>query len=258
METMKLVAATLLSPLLISLICQSVGWLLWYYRRKSGWGLIFVAAGTCVLVLGSISGWTHESRRTREFVHSPLDATADIRLDSPVLIVVLGTGYNSDPELPANSQVSGTFLSRLLEGVRIYRSHPQSRLLISIAGNAGAESKRFFADEMIALLQINATRVDIATESKSTSDEAEEAIRHHRGEQVIVVTSAGHMVRAMTIFDDAGLSPIAAPTDYGFTRLGSPDDKIWPRWVPSAGGVAGNHQWLYEQVASLWHATGGD
>ena len=258
METMKLVAATLLSPLLISLICQSLGWLFWYYRRKSFWGLTLIGAGTCTLTLGSISGWTYESRRSREFIYSPLDVVAGLESGRPVLVAVLGTGFNSDPELPANSQVSGTFLSRLLEGVRIYRSNPQSRLLISIAGEAEAQPKDRFAQKMIALLKLDANRVSIATESESTSDEAEEVLRQHRGEQVVVVTSAGHMPRAMTIFRDSGIVPIAAPTGYGFTRSGSPDEKKWPRWVPSTEGIASNHQWLYEQIASLWHAMGGD
>lgn len=257
MDTFKLIIASLLSPLLMSLILQTLGWLL-YRRHRPRAGLTCIFCGTIVLIIGGLAGLTYEKRRSQEFVHPPLNASSHLNPDQPILAVVLGTGFNSDPELPANSQVSGSFLARLLEGVRIYRSHPKSRLLISIAGKAAPETKRHFADQMIALLQLDPARVTVATESKSTSDEAEEAVRQHKGEQVIVVTSAGHMVRAMTIFQDAGLSPIAAPTDYGFTRAGSPDEKIWPRWIPTTDGIGSNHQWLYEAAASIWHKLSGE
>ena len=256
METFKLIVASLLSPLLICLICQTLGWLIWL-RQKSRYSNWLIFSGTCFLLIGGLSGLTHEQRRSLEYTHPPLDIANDLRPDKPVLAVVLGTGFNSDPELPANCQVSSTFHARLLEGVRIYRSHPQTRLLVSIAGDADAVKKQRFFDQMTQLLQLDPSRVAIFTDAKSTSDEAREVRKRHKGEQVVVVTSASHMVRAFQIFEDDGLSPIAAPAEFWFTRSGSPDEKIWPRWIPSTDGINGNHQWLYERVASLWQAISG-
>ena len=253
MDTFKLIVALLLSPLLICLICQTLGWLIWL-RRKSRYSIWFIFAGTIVLLIGSLSGLTHEQRRSLEYTHPPLNIATDLSPDKPVLAVILGTGFNSDPELPANCQVSSTFHARLLEGVRIYRSHPQTRLLVSIAGDADAAKKQQFIEQMTQLLQLNPSRVAIHTDAKSTSDEAGEVSKRHKGEQVVVVTSASHMVRAFQIFEDEDLSPIAAPAEFWFTRSGSPDEKIWPRWIPSTDGINSNHQWLYERVASLWHA----
>ncbi|MBC7967316.1 MAG: YdcF family protein [Fuerstia sp.] len=257
MDTFKLFVASLLSPLLISLICQTLGWLIWL-RRKSRYSTSFILAGTFILLIGGLSGLTHERRRSLEYIHPPLDIATDLRPDKPVLAVVLGTGFNSDPELPANCQVSSTFHARLLEGVRIYRSHPQTRLLVSIAGDADAAKKQQFIEQMTQLLQLDPSRVAIFTDAKSTSDEAEEVSKRHKGEQVVVITSASHMVRAFQIFEDEDLSPIAAPAEFWFKRAGSPDEKIWPRWIPSTDGINSNHQWLYERIASLWHAVSGD
>ena len=91
------------------------------------------------------------------------------------------------------------------------------------------------------------------TEAESTADEADEVARQHKDEQIVVVSSAAHMVRAMEIFSDKGLEPIPAPSEFWFPRAGSPEDRIWPRWIPSTAGINSNHQWLYETVASLWH-----
>ena len=257
MDIFKLIIASLLSPLLICLILQTLGWVLWL-RGKSNLAIRHIAAGTIILLLGGLAGLTYEKRRILEYVHPPLDIVADLKPDQPVLAVVLGTGFNSDPELPPNSQVSSTFLARLLEGVRIYRSHPQTRLLVSIAGEADPGKKQQFMEQMAKLLQLDPSRVAIFTDAKSTSDEAGEVGRRHKGEQVVVVTSASHMVRAFQIFEDEDLSPIAAPAEFWFTRSGSPDEKIWPRWIPSTDGINSNHQWLYERIASLWHAVSGD
>ncbi len=45
--------------------------------------------------------------------------------------MVLGGGHASAPDLPANSQVNGATLGRLVEGVRLHRAIPGSKLLLS-------------------------------------------------------------------------------------------------------------------------------
>ncbi len=182
-----------------------------------------------MLVVGSLSGLTFEMRRSAEFQYSPMDVSLQTTFDEEKsLICVLGTGFNPDSALPANSRVSGGFLSRLLEGVRLYRALPKSHLVISVAGDATVEDKRTFLMEMQELLQLDPNRVQLVTEAKSTLDEAIEVKAIRKGEHVIVVTSAGHMPRAMTTFTGEGLTPSAAPADYGFVRKGSVRDKTWP------------------------------
>ena len=50
---------------------------------------------------------------------------------SPKWIVVLGGGHVSDPRLPANSQISAAALGRVVEGVRLHKAIPGSKLLLS-------------------------------------------------------------------------------------------------------------------------------
>ena len=160
METFKLLVASFLSPMLICLSLQVVGWLI-YFRKRNRISLQIIAAGTVVLVIGGLSGMTYESARATEHAYQPLNVTSSLDGNQPALIIVLGTGFNPDPELPPNSQVSSTFHSRLLEGIRILRQHPNSRLLVSIAGDADAETKHSFFDQMIELLQLDPSRVSI-------------------------------------------------------------------------------------------------
>ena len=251
METFKAVVAALLSPLVIALLLQLAGWYVRGRRRRLGTGLVF--AGTVVLLLGSMSGWTYESRRAAEYQYSPLPL--DQLPAGKLAIVVLGTGFNPDPLLPANSQVGGAFLSRLLEGVRLWRARPDALLVVSIAGTAEEGDKRRFWQQMQLLLGLAAGEVALLTAAESTLDEAFLVRDVVRGRSVVLATSAGHMPRAMRIFADEGLSVTAAPTDFGMPRRGGPKDWRWPRWVPSADGVGSNHAWLYEAVAGIWQVV---
>lgn len=251
METFKAVVAALLSPLVIALLLQLAGWYVRGRRRRLGTGLVF--AGTVVLLLGSLSGWTYEARRAAEYQYSPL--VLDQLPAGELAIVVLGTGFNPDPLLPANSQVGGAFLSRLLEGVRLWRARPDALLVVSIAGTADEGDKQRFWQQMQLLLGLAAAEVVLVTTAESTLDEAFLVRDVVRGRSVVLATSAGHMPRAMRIFADEGLSVTAAPTDFGMTRSGSPKEKYWLRWVPSADGVGSNHAWLYEAVAGIWQVV---
>ena len=250
METFKFLVSISLSPLLIALMLQLSGWTFWLKRRDSRKGLRLIASGTGVLLLGSLSGFTFESQRAAQFLYPPLDVAS--LPPGPLQIVVLGTGFNPDPELPANSRVGGTFLSRLTEGVRVLRARPEAELVVSIAGETAAANKRQFWQEFSPILGLGETRCRLITEAESTLDEARMVAELNDGRLVVLATSAGHMPRAVQIFCDEGLDIIAAPTDYGFVRKGSEKDRTWERWIPSTGGLGSNHAWLYESIAGIW------
>lgn len=253
-DVLKTIAAIMLSPMTICLGMQLVGWLA-MWRRQIRPGLAMIGAGTVILAVGGLSGVTYESRRKQEYTFAPLDVKT-VGAGDPV-VVVLGTGFNPDSELPANSRVSGVFLSRFAEGARICNQLPNSPMLVSVAGEATEKSKSDFLDEITQLFQVERSRIHLISHATSTRDEAKAAMDYVDGQKVIVVTSASHMVRAMTIFEDVGLIALPAPTAYQLTRRGSPGDRVLPRWIPSTDGVNSNHQWLYEMVALLWHRLGG-
>lgn len=255
MEVLKTLAADCLSPMSICLIVQTLGWLaIWggYNRR----GLTLFGVGTAILILGGLSGLTHEARRNLEYTFEPV-SVENLDPQEANLIVVLGTGFNGDPALPANSQVSGAFLSRIVEGTRLFRALPNARMLISVAGKSDDQRKLRFLQGMTEVLRLDSERVSILTTAESTADEASETSKHFRDGHLLLVTSASHMKRAMRIFEDAGLNPTSAPTAYEFARVGTPEAADWRRWVPTADGVNSNHRWIYENAAMLWHWLGG-
>lgn len=252
METVKSIAAWAISPVILSLLLQLPGWLLWKLGRRKP-GLILIGAGTVLLLLGSLPILSFHTNRNQEAKHPPLLNPVALASDRPALAVVLGTGFNPDPELPANSRVSGTFLARLIEGVRLQRGHPNGRLLVSVANEkADPAAKQSFLNDLIRLLALDPQRVSLITDARSTADEVRLAARQRReGEQIIIVTSAGHMPRAMNLFTAAGLAPTPAPCDFNYPRAGSPQEKAWKRWTPTGDAIGSTQQLLYEFLAGF-------
>lgn len=253
METLKLFIAWALSPLIITMALQILAWGLWARKRRR-FALGLLAGSLAFLLVGSLPVFSYERNRTREYVFEPLDLDGDaLSPDRPALVVVMGTGFNPDPWLPPNSRVSGAAHARFLEAVRIYRSRPGARLLVSVADiDVEPAEKRKYLDAMVEWFRLAPERVDLVTKAECTEDEATLAAEHRReGERLVVVTTAGHMPRAMKIFGAAGLEPIAAPCDFNLPRKGSPEDKWWKKWIPSAYGVMGTQAMLYEWVAGL-------
>ncbi len=128
-------------------------------------------------------------------------------------VLVLGGGHTNDPRLEPVQRLSPQALSRLTEGMRQYRLSPGSKLILSgysVSGNMSVS-------ETMALsalsLGINAKDTLMLTKPSTTWEEAQ-AYKKRFGTsgELILVTSASHMPRAMETFRRAGLKPIAAPT----------------------------------------------
>ncbi len=251
LETLKLFVAYFISPFGLALSAIGFAWLAQYKHRQKAATRLWVIA-TLLLTIGALSGFTYGTRRDREYSYEPLRIEAgDELVASPSTILVLGAGFNADEYLPPNSRVSSPYLARLVEGGRIYRQLPESQLVISVAGKATAQDKRSFVDGMIEILQLDPARVRMISDAESTDDEVELSLPLHQGGPIVLVTSAGHMPRAMEIFRSSDLTVRAAPTDYGFTRSASPNDKPWQRWIPSLDGLGSNAQFNYETVATF-------
>jgi uncharacterized SAM-binding protein YcdF (DUF218 family) len=67
--------------------------------------------------------------------------------------------------------------------------------------------------------------------------------------QLILVTSAAHMPRAMKLFHKAGLSPIAAPTNHLVKKSPQPD--FW-FWLPSSINIQKMESAVHEYVGMGW------
>ena len=177
--------------------------------------------------------------------------------DSIIHILVLGSGYETDDRLPNTSQLSLHSLGRLVEGIRLHHLLHGSILVFSgwCANQpiSNAEVSKLAAQE----LGIDSSFMKTISEPWNTKAEAAEYLkRFGTAGKFYLVTDATHMPRAMMHFRNAGLQPIAAPTNFYSRR-----NKIPLRFIdyfPSSGSIRNMEMVCNEYLGMLWGRMGGN
>ncbi|OAN18241.1 hypothetical protein A3K86_04910 [Photobacterium jeanii] len=240
-ELKKLISA-LLMPLPAMLIIGFIGlMLLWFTKKKT------VAASmlTCSLLgifLFAFQPIATELLKPMERKYKPFVPT-----EQPVdYIMVLGSGHVIDHEMPITSQLSRTALMRLSEGMRIHRLYPNAKLILSGYGGGTNTSQARMMAKVALALGINKTDILLLETAKDTWEEAFQAHSVVGDRNLVLVTSASHMERALFEFNEAGMKPIPAPTNFLATRNIS---QPWAKYTPQAKYL--------EQTERYWHETLG-
>jgi len=170
-------------------------------------------------------------------------------------IIILGGGHSDDKDLSPNNQLSTNALGRLVEGIRIHKMIPGSRLILSGYRGRSELSQAGILYRTALILGADSSSMVMQPLPANTMMEAEEYSKNFRSaNNLIVVTSDIHLPRAMLLFKKAGLDPVAAPTNqiikYGSVKY------PW-RWIPSSGYISMMESVIHEYAGILWSVAGG-
>jgi len=214
---LKKIVTPFFMPLSVILILLAAGLaIIWKNKlKKRNNGKALLLLGTTLLVLAGYGVFTDRLAASLENRYPPLhDLEAIKKNHDPVFIAVLGGGSYPDQQLPLSSQLAPDSLSRLVEGIRLYRRLPGAKLLLS-GGAAFQDVPEALTLAKTAIL-LGAREEDLVVEAKSldTADQAREIAARVGKVPCILVTSAIHMPRSVALFRKHGLNPIPAPTNY--------------------------------------------
>ena len=173
------------------------------------------------------------------------------RLAGPVNILVLGGGHIADPDLPATNQLSTSALTRLVEGVRLHRLIPDSRIITSGYGGFSETAQADILAEAAMALGVDQGDIARMNTPINTFQEALEYKRLYANDSIplILVTSAVHMPRAMLIFNNRGLDPVAAPTEFIFKI----EPGVRSKWFGfSTDNFSKIQRCMHEYIGLLW------
>lgn len=183
--------------------------------------------------------------------------------EDTAIILVLGYGHRYADDRPANSALSSTALSRLMEGVRLWQMNTEAMLAVSGARFSGHMSQAQASKNMALELGVPANKILLFDEAQDTADEvtavaaaltAAPAAKtsdltsvsaENQNERVVVVSTALHLPRAALMLEDSGLLYSLAPTD--FHAIGAP----W--YLPGSGFLMSLDQAIHEWVGMLWY-----
>jgi uncharacterized SAM-binding protein YcdF (DUF218 family) len=202
-----------------------------------------------LLVLG-YGVFTKQALFSLERSYAPLileKITPKIR-DQIRYVVVLGSGHVSDPALPKTAQIGGSSLYRLVEGVRLYRLLPGSKLVISGGVIPDPVTNARVVSDVARQIGIPIQDTIVEERPSDTLEEARVLKGLLGNKPFVMVTSAVHMKRAVSIFQDFGMWLVPAPTD--FIIKNRPAGSV-ESGLPNCGNLWISQRVIYEWLGEL-------
>jgi len=207
-------------PVLCLLFALGLVLLLFFRGRGRSLGKGFLGFGLVVFFLSAFDPLPVALTRSLEKTYPPLlgpeAVTEHYGLDPHAIrhVLVLGGGAYQSPSLPPGSNLPPAALARLTEGLRWTRQLPNTTLILSGGGRPGRISSAEAMQSTALAFGLPADRILLQPEALDTRAEARTAAVEIGDEPFILVTSATHLPRAMRLFENEGLRPIPAPTDF--------------------------------------------
>lgn len=231
---LKKIIGSMLMPLPLSFLLIAIGFLFLLFGRRIR-GYLSLLVGITIIVLCSFQPFVVAMAKPLENRYVKFLPERHPHID---YVVVMGGSHVSDVHVPESDLLSSVSAKRLMEGVRVQRFYPNSRLVFS--GYAmGMKYSHAEAMQKTALSIGASPDKFILNPKPRDSEEEVESIKQIVGNKSFaLVTSAAHMHRTVLEFERLGLTPVPAPTSY-----------VWKSetytWRPNGG-------WL-QAAGSLWH-----
>lgn len=203
--------------------------------RVAAW---IVWAGAWMLGTPAMSAWLTRFTETRG---PDLDAALAGRDPDRTALVVLAAGIATfEPSVPLRERMDGTTTKRVLTASRLWKS---GRFGLVVVTGAPAPLPDCMKDFLVAT-GVPADRVAVEPEATNTRENARfsaQILRARGIEDVVVVTSASHLRRAVHDFARVGVRAIPAAADVrGRARL------TLDALLPSSSSLANTHVALHE------------
>ena len=252
MFILKKIVTLLLMPMSLCLGVLGVGILLLWMRRRIGAAKIVLTFGVLVLAALSFSAVADQFIKPLELCYPPLIDTGSLK--NVKWVVVLGGGHTSNPKLPPNAQIGSSSLARLVEGIRIHRELPESKLLLSGGAVFDPVPEAAIMAAVARTLGVNLDDMVLESQSQDTGQQSQFVRGIIQNDRCVLVTSAVHMRRSMLVFEQKGLKPTPAPTDFGdWMRKENSPNQFFPR----ANEMRKVEAALHEYLGLLWARVAG-
>ena len=255
MFLLKKIIAPFFLPLPFCLFLSFLGlFLLWRGRMKT--------TGKVLATLGLVCLTAFSYPPVSRMINAPLNCRYEAfpgRLHDHQLrenrkkveyVVVLGGGYNSHPSIPVPGRLYGDSLIRLLEGIRVQRLNPGSKLILSGGGAYDPVPEAKGMADVARFVGVNPDDLILEETSLDTKDQARMIKTIVGNHPFVLVTSATHLPRSMALFRKMGMMPIpgpAGPTCRATRPLLDPGD-----FFPGSNALDDSSRAIHEYVGMLW------
>jgi len=187
---------------------------LWLCYRRSRWTFIPVLFALVILVIASNVRVSNRLITSLERQYLPYE-----NIPHAEAIVVLGGATRNDepPRIMPDMSDRG---DRLLYAAKLYKDRAAPLIILSGGRIQWFKGNSSEAESMATILEIMGVPRDamiLESRSLNTYENAvytKEILDRKNIKKILLVTSAAHMPRSMSIFEKQGLNPIPAPADF--------------------------------------------
>ena len=259
MLTLEKMMSVVLLPVPLCAAILVAGLFLLCCTKKQAAGKLVVFAGVAILLLLGNPAFSNILLRPLEHQYPrlvlPSDPETSRQVQATKYIVVLGASEVSDPQIRMSNQAREESLIRLVEAIRLYKQLGGRKLIL--AGGPGRDTYPMAEYMAVAAQGLGVRHQDMILEAKSEGDQEQvQLISMIVGKDpFILVTSASHMPKAMSLFKNAGVTPLAAPAGYWSTahkNLGPAD------LCPTSDGLGKAERAINEYVELALGTVKGD
>ena len=237
------------NPLTFLILSLSFAWL--FRHKHNVRNVLIITSGLWIfLIFISPFSFCIVKKWERKYPALKNNMYGQVLKNKPVHIVVLGAGYENDPDLSVTSQLSGTVARRLMEGLRCYYALENAKLVTSGAAlGRGRSQAQAVADAAVAL-GVSPDDTLYLPNTINTENEAYSYTKRFANKYpVILATDAMHMPRAVFWFKHFGIDVIPAPCNYRFKE--DPAKPVF-KWKPSLNKVRMLDGLMDEWLGMLW------
>ncbi len=249
---MRFLLNILIDPLFLALAVIGIGmWFQWKERPHQA-RICFILSGSWIAIM-AITPLSTFLAKQLEYTYPVIDPQA-VQLDShrPIHIVVLGGGASVGEGVTTADQLSGDALSRVVEGIRLHHQIPGSQLVTSGFSIRGNRSQgELLATTAVELGVSPSDTLWLPTPTTTREEAAAYLARFGSSNQIILVTSALHLPRAMGWFQYQGLHPVPAPANH---MIKINPDRWTYHWRPSMRKISIMQKVFHEYAGLAEHA----
>jgi uncharacterized SAM-binding protein YcdF (DUF218 family) len=203
---------------------------------------------TSLLVLLTLSsGWTATILLLPlEHAHGPARLRGGDQSGARA-IVVLGAYGITASDLPVSSWTNDAGLFRIVEAVHLFGHCRECQIVLS-----GSTPTVDAMARVLESLDTPVKQIEVDGHSDTTAASARSLADRLHGAPFYLVTSAGHMPRAVLAFRAQGLHPLPAPTDYR-----APRDLLSANPLPTPKSLRLSDLALHEYFGIIWYRMQG-
>ncbi len=248
---LKKILSYTLNPMTLILFFLISGLILLWREKHKKAGLWLISVGVIVFIFTGYGLIGNSLLKGLERKYPLFD---DSNATGAKWVVVLGAGMTSDLKVPLTSQLTEGSAIRTIEGIRIWRQIKGSKLIFSGGAVFDTQSEAYGMAGLAGQLGIPDSAISLEDKSLDTDDEARLVKGMVKGDTVVLVTSAAHMMRSVALFRKQGVALIPAPTHF----LVKDEPKFKPNRVfPNSDNIIAAETLFHEYLGLAWSKLRG-